>query len=71
MWWYCGEGVVLICACGGMRWYCGGGGCGPNRVYGSLLWVYSCVRLDFAGRPACSHICHLGIVGIGSLVLEH
>ena len=27
----CG-GPVVICdlACGGMRWYCGGGGCGPN-----------------------------------------
>ena len=34
--------------------------------------VSSCgVRLVFVGKPACSHICHLGVVGIEGLVFEH
>ena len=69
-----GEGVVLI----GDVWFveeCGGTVvgegvvllCGVRLVFVGLLF---CVRLDFVGRPACSHICRLGIMGIGSLVLE-
>ena len=42
--------------------------CGVRFVFVGLLF---CVRVDFVGRPVCSHICRLGIVGIGSLVLEH
>ena len=34
--------------------------------------VTSCgVRLVFVGKPACSHICRLGVVGIEGLVFEH
>ena len=46
-----GEAVVLIC--------------GVQFVFVDILF---CVRLDFVGiRPACSHICCLGIVGIARL----
>ena len=70
-----GEGVVLICdmllveECSGT--VVGEGVvliCGVGLVFVGLLF---CVWLDFVGRPVCSHICRLGIVGIGSLVLEH
>ena len=34
--------------------------------------VSSCgVWLVFVGKPACSHICRLGVVGIEGLVFEH
>ena len=34
--------------------------------------VSSCgVRLVFVGKPACSHICRLGVVGTEGLILEH
>ena len=70
-----GEGVILICDV----WLVEEGGgtvVGEAVVLISGVWLVFvgllfCVRLDFVGRLACSHICHLGIVGIGSLVREH
>ena len=69
-----GEGVVLICdvlLVEKSGTVVGEGVvlvCGVRLVFVGLLF---CVWLDFVGRPACSHICRLGVVGIGSLVLEH
>ena len=58
--------MVLICDV----WLgeeCGGTVVGEGVViYGVQLHFVGllfCVRLDFVGKPACSHICHLGIVG--------
>ena len=74
MWWYCGDGgcglfLWHVCAWGwvglgwvGLTWWYLGGG------YGLILCG---VRLVFVGKPACSHICHLGVVGIEGLVFEH
>ena len=68
-----GEGVVLICVpveeSGGT--VVGEGVVLVCGVWLAFLGLLFFVRLDFVGRPACSHICRLGIVGIGSLVLEH
>ena len=64
MWWW--YGVVLVC--GVQLVLCVGGGCGGAVVGdGTVLPM----QLVCVGKPACSHICCLGVVGIDDSVIEH
>ena len=50
-----------MCAC------CGVGG----TVVGIGGVLSTCKRCVFVGKPACSHVCRLGVMWIECLVLEH
>ena len=58
----------LFCAvclvCGGGGW----GGCGGIVVGDGVVLS---MRHVCVGKPACSHVCRLGVVGIDGSVFEH
>ena len=66
-----GEGAFQICGVWLSLCVCGiGEGC-AGTVVGIGGVLSTCKRRVFLGKPACSHVCRLGVVWIECLVLEH